>query len=268
MNFPDLAGLLTVYMLVLWALRPVFKNDGLVDFAWPSSFTIMAIFFLYGNVVGNNTGLVFCVLYIICGIRFMSGWLERTARHGEDPRWQLWRQRWRDGAGLLGLRNVSINFLVFYLVQQFANLTLIAFSMHLNTRATLAFGYWQLAGLILWCCSLALETWADFDLWQFKRNPFNAGKVCQKNLWRFSRHPNYFFELTLWTAYVVYSWPAATGPGEHLLLLTLVPMVYWFLVYFTGIPLTEARSLANRGTAYAEYQRSTNRFFPWFPRSE
>ncbi|MCX7124132.1 MAG: DUF1295 domain-containing protein, partial [Gammaproteobacteria bacterium] len=167
-----------------------------------------------------------------------------------------------------GVKNVSLNFLIFYMVQQFANLTLIAFSMNLNTSKAVDFSIWHVTGLIIWCVSLILESWADYDLWRFKQNPANKGQVCEKNLWYYSRHPNYFFEITIWVAYVIYSWPAASQSIEYLGLLLLIPMAYWFLVYFTGIPLTETRSLQSRGEAYARYQRTTSRLIPWFKKSK
>jgi steroid 5-alpha reductase family enzyme len=266
MSYPYLAAILAAYMFLLWALRPILRNDGLVDFGWPSSFTVLAFYFLAANPAGNVTGTVYCAFFLVCGVRFMAGWLERTVRHGEDPRWQLWRARWAAGQGLFRIKNAAVNFLAFYSVQQLANVTLIAWTMYMNVRAPVAFGLLHALAVAVWMTALALETWADFDLWRFKRNLANKGKTCRVRLWKYSRHPNYFFEFVLWIAYALYSLPAAETLLDYVCALGLVPMAYWFLVHFTGIPLTEQRSLLSRGADYAAYQAATNKFFPWFPR--
>jgi steroid 5-alpha reductase family enzyme len=91
-------------------------------------------------------------------------------------------------------------------------------------------------------------------------NPANRGKTCQEGLWRYSRHPNYFFEWLHWFAYV--SWAAGSGL-EWLAWMGPVIML-WFLVKVTGIPASEAQSLKSRGEEYREYQRRTSAFIPWF----
>ena len=255
MNFSSLVIVLVCYMFFLWLLRPVFKNDGLVDFGWPSSFTILAMYYLFQTPDINLSGALYCCLFIACGIRFMVGWIERTIKHGEDPRWELWRSKWKRQEGLFGVKNVSLNFLVFYMVQQFANLTLIAFSLHLNTSRAVDFSLWHLAGLILWIVSLILESWADYDLWRFKKDPKNKGKVCEKNLWYYSRHPNYFFELTIWVAYVIYSWPAASRSLEYFWSpdvdtdgLLVFSLLYWNPADGDEVPSKSGRSLCKLST--------------------
>jgi steroid 5-alpha reductase family enzyme len=96
----------------------------------------------------------------------------------------------------------------------------------------------------------------------FRRDPANRGKTCRAGLWRYSRHPNYFFEWLVWVAYFVFAlaspWGWATVYCPALMLT--------FLFRVTGIPATEAQALKSRGDDYREYQRTTSAFFPWFPR--
>ena len=97
----------------------------------------------------------------------------------------------------------------------------------------------------------------------FKAQPASKGRVCDFGLWKYSRHPNYFFEWLVWIAYFVFAlgspW-AWVGLASPLLML-------FFLTRMTGIPPAEARALASRGDAYRDYQRRTSAFIPWFPKS-
>jgi len=95
-------------------------------------------------------------------------------------------------------------------------------------------------------------------LQHFRNDPAHHGKVCEAGLWRWSRHPNYFFEWLYWTAYPLLAlgsgwfWPALVGPA----------LIYWLLVHVSGIPPLEAQMLRSRGDAYRDYQRRVRAFFP------
>src|SRR5208282_6572063 len=99
---------------------------------------------------------------------------------------------------------------------------------------------------------------ADRQLQRFKADPANRGALCQHGLWRYSRHPNYFFEWLVWVAYFVFAcaspwgWLAAVSPACILALLLRV----------TGIPMTEEQSLRSKGEAYRRYQARTSAFVP------
>jgi steroid 5-alpha reductase family enzyme len=120
----------------------------------------------------------------------------------------------------------------------------------------------DLGAAALWVVGLAGEWVADGQLARFRRDPSNKGKVCDAGLWRFSRHPNYFFEWLMWCAFALLAlsapmgWLGLSAPALMLLLILKV----------SGIPPTEERSLASRGEAYREYQRTTSAFVPWFRR--
>jgi steroid 5-alpha reductase family enzyme len=98
----------------------------------------------------------------------------------------------------------------------------------------------------------------------FRSNSRNKGKVCRDGLWRYSRHPNYFFEWTHWWAYVLIGWQAPYGWAT--LFGPVIMLVFLFKV--TGIPPTEENALRSRGDAYREYQRTTSVFFPWPPKPD
>jgi len=120
----------------------------------------------------------------------------------------------------------------------------------------------QVFGFIIGCLALVGESLSDFQLNQFCSNPQNKQKVCKEGFWRYSRHPNYFFEWLFWFSFV----GLALG-SEHFYIALIGPLVmYVFLRFITGVPFAEMSSLESRGDAYKQYQQETNVFFPWFPR--
>jgi steroid 5-alpha reductase family enzyme len=108
------------------------------------------------------------------------------------------------------------------------------------------------------------ESVADRQLGRFKTRPGSRGLACREGLWRYSRHPNYFFEWLVWIAYSLLAWPAPHG----YLALPIPLLMLFFLLRVTGIPYTEAQALRSRGEAYARYQREVSAFIPWFPRRQ
>ena len=106
------------------------------------------------------------------------------------------------------------------------------------------------------------ETVADRQLTRFRANPAHRGLTCRAGLWRYSRHPNYFFEWLHWFAY-----PALAAGSPRWLLAWLGPLVMFvFLRFLSGVPWAEAQALRTRGEDYRDYQHRTPMFFPWFPR--
>src|SRR5207253_10734062 len=112
--------------------------------------------------------------------------------------------------------------------------------------------------------SSAGESTAYRQLLHFKMEPENAGRTCQVGLWRYSRHPNYFFEWLMWVAYALF---AAASPWGWLASACPLVMLY-LLIRVTGIPPNEAQALRTRGEEYREYQRATSAFMPWLRRRQ
>lgn len=123
-------------------------------------------------------------------------------------------------------------------------------------------GVFEVAGVVLWLLAIGGESIADMQLALFKAQPLAKGRVCDIGLWKYSRHPNYFFEWMVWIAYFVF---ALGSPWSWVGLASPLLMLY-FLTCVTGIPPSEARSLATRGDAYRAYQRRTSPFIPWIPK--
>ena len=114
------------------------------------------------------------------------------------------------------------------------------------------------------CGAIALlgESISDYQLKAFCSKPDNQGKVCKTGLWRYSRHPNYFFEWLFWWSFVIFS----IGSSVFYLSLLGPSVMYLFLRYISGVPFAEMSSLERRGTDYLQYQKETSVFFPFKPK--
>jgi steroid 5-alpha reductase family enzyme len=120
----------------------------------------------------------------------------------------------------------------------------------------------QWVGIALWIAAASLEATADRQLAAFRRDPVNRGRVMARGLWRWSRHPNYFFQTLTWVAYALIAVAAPWG-----WLAFLAPALILYLVLFvTGVPPAEESSLRSRGDDYRRYQERTSVFVPWPPK--
>ena len=115
--------------------------------------------------------------------------------------------------------------------------------------------------MIVWLLSVAGEGMADAQLARFKKIPSNKGRVCREGLWRYSRHPNYFFECLHWFTYLL----LAIGSSWWWVGLIAPFVMAFLLLRLSGIPITEAH-LAKSRPEYADYMRTTSAFIPWPPR--
>lgn len=126
-----------------------------------------------------------------------------------------------------------------------------------------AFSPFELVAAGLWMVAFSGEVTADRQLERFKADAANGMRVCHAGLWRYSRHPNYFFEWLMWVAYATF---AAGSPWGWIAFACPVAMMV-LLLKMTGIPPAEAQAVRSRGQAYRAYQRTTSAFIPWLPRA-
>ncbi len=122
--------------------------------------------------------------------------------------------------------------------------------------------FMEVVGLLIFIASVTGEAIADAQLRRFKSSSLNRGKVCQVGLWRYSRHPNYFFEWMIWCGIALMAVQAPMG----LFALGCPILMLLLLLFVTGVAPSEAQSLKSRGEAYRTYQRTTSKFVPWFPK--
>lgn len=258
MNFTSQVLLLwllaALAMTAGWAWQRRRDNAGIVDVIWAAGVGGSAL--LYAATGGGAAlpRITVAILVGVWGLRL--GWhlWARVRSEPEDGRYAQLRAHW------LGDQRKLFAFF------QFQALLIVLFSLPLLAVASNPAGGvtgWWIAGVAIWLASVVGESIADRQLARFRSDRANAGRTCRIGLWRYSRHPNYFFEWTHWFAYVCL---AVGSPWAWLA--WLGPVVMWvFLRWVSGIPYTEAQALRTRGDDYRDYQRSTPMLIPWFPRS-
>ncbi len=253
-------------LMAAWAISTIVRNAGFVDVAWSFAFTLLSAFYLLaGSGFGPRRWLIGGMV-ILWSLRLGSHLLIRVLHHHpeEDTRYAKIRRSWGGslsvGSPPASSLSVNLKFLVFFEAQAVlaALLSIPFIFVCANPEPGIQPMEWS--GLFLWCVALAGESLADSQLRAFRADPANREKVCDAGFWRYSRHPNYFFEWLVWTGYAVFA--LASPLGWTALLSAGVMLI--FLRFVTGVPPAEAQSIASKGDAYRRYQEKTNAFIPWF----
>ena len=247
---------MAVVMGLLWIMQRRSGNAGIVDVAWGMGVGLLAAFFAFGSPDGDVTRrILIATLTMIWAIRLSGYVLWRVLSMPEDGRYQTLQQNWGPAAQAKMFR--------FYQFQAFGSL-LFALPMLVASQNAARLGLWDYVGCGIWLIAVVGEIVADRQLARFRVDSANKGAVCRTGLWKYSRHPNYFFEWLHWWAYVGFA--VGVNWGWTTILAPLA-MLY-FITRVTGIPPTEAQALKSRGDAYREYQCMTSAFFPWPPRQK
>jgi steroid 5-alpha reductase family enzyme len=259
----DFAGLMLTgwalgagVMVILWLIQRRTGNAGLVDVGWAGVTGTLAP--LYALLADGDPArrTVLALLGLLWGGR-LALYLYRDRVHGkpEEGRYVTLRKQWSPHADRA--------FFIFYQAQALAALVLsVPFALGALSAEPFPAGM-DLVALALVLIGVAGESLADHQLERFKKDPASKGRTCRQGLWRYSRHPNYFFEWLHWFAYVCLAW------GSPYFLASLIGPILMLisLCWVSGIPFVEAQSLRSRGDDYREYQRTTSALIPWFPKS-
>ncbi len=245
---------MAVVMALVWLVAVRIRNAGIVDVAWSCNFSLLAV--LYAALLPGflPRRLLVTVMAVSWSARLGTYlYLRVMGRHPvEDGRYEELRRRWAPHA--------DRRFFFFFQAQGVLNVILSLPFLLAGRNPAPRIHPLEWTGIALWAIALAGESIADRQLDRFRRDPANRGRTCQVGFWRYSRHPNYFFEWLVWVAFFVF---ALASPGGLVAVYCPLLMLF-FLLKVTGIPATEAQALRSRGDEYREYQRTTSAFVPWF----
>lgn len=245
-------AVMAIVMMGAWLLQRRTGDAGIVDVFW--TYGVGAAGMVYCGLADGNPSrrMLVAVLVGVWSLRLGTHVLMRVLRMPEDGRYTSLKEQWGPRA--------SSKLAVFYQYQAFG-VVLFSIPMFVAAANDKPLGLADGVAIAIWLVAAVGEGVADLQLTRFRRNPAHRGRVCDRGLWRYSRHPNYFFEWLHWWAYVAAAWYLPWGP---LSLIGPVAM-YYFIVYVTGIPPTERQALKSRGEAYRRYQAETSAFIPWIP---
>ena len=243
-------------MLLLWLIHLPLRNASVVDPGWAGGLALLGV--IYAAMGGGyplRTVLI-ASMALLWGLRLAFYLLfTRVIGHPEEGRYVQLRREWGG--------NLPLKFLLFFQFQAllcvFLATPFLVASLNRQPRLSLP----EYVGTALWFVALIGEIVADSQLQAFKSDPANRGRTCRVGLWKYSRHPNYFFEWLIWVAFALF----AMGSPYGYIALASPALMLFFLFRVTGIPATEAQALRTKGEDYRQYQQTTSVFVPWFPRS-
>lgn len=246
-----LALMLLAYMTFWFGISVIKKRNDVADIAWGLGFVLMAwLSFLISGY--SFKALLVNGLVTVWGFRLAWHIYNRNKDKPEDSRYLEWRKTWK-------------NFYVRSYLQVFVLQGILLFLISLpvlfvNRSVSNSFGVLEIVGLFVWALGFYFETTGDKQLKDFITNPANKGKLMDQGLWQYSRHPNYFGEVTQWWGIFII---ALSIPGS--VFTVLGPLTITILILFvSGIPLLE-KKYAGRPD-WEEYKKRTSIFIPLPPR--
>lgn len=247
--------LIFMYFSILFVVGTVIKNNSIVDMGWGVGFVIIAWFttFISGSLFLPN--ITITLMISIWGFRLFVHILRRNVGKPEDFRYASWREAW-------GKWVIPRAFLQIYMLQGIFMLTVASPIIILNSMQSSTFTWITLFGAIIWMTGFYFESLGDYQLEQFKRNIENKGKILNTGLWKYSRHPNYFGESTMWWGIGL----AAFGSGAGSLSFIGPAVITYMLLFVSGIPILE-KSFERR-PGYKEYKEVTSVFIPMPPKKK
>lgn len=246
-------------MLFFWAIYLFERKVKIVDIAWCLGFIVAT--FIYFHLGDGYIWRKILVLFIVSiwSLRLTYHLIIRYEGHRDDPRYIQILDSSNKNI-FTKIPGLSLRVLVLFLFEGFlATILSIPFVLMSNNPFIL-FQPLEVFGLFIWMGGLVGESMADWQLYQFKQNPMNSDQVLQEGLWKYSRHPNYFFEWIIWMGYAVMAFSAPWG----WLAIFSPLMILYLLLRVSGIPLLESEAIRSKGELYRAYRQRTSAFIPWF----
>ncbi len=254
--FAACAAAIAVLMVCTWVVSLPLRDASIVDIVWGAGFVLVGwVSFAVGDGLETRR-LLLAVLVTVWGSRLALYLLWRNAGHGEDPRYVAMRRKAGDRFAWQSL------WMVFGL--QAVVMWTVSLPVQVGSVPTSpsSLGPVEAIGVLVWAVGLFFESVGDWQLARFKANPATAGRVMDRGLWRYTRHPNYFGDFCVWWG--IWLVAAATGVGVLSIIGPLVMSV--FLMRVSGVPMLE-RTIGRRRPGYDDYVRRTNAFFPGPPKA-
>ena len=241
------------YMTTLFVLALVRRDNSLADVGWGLGFVLVAAAGFAARPVHGPRAYLVGGLVALWGIRLALHILLRNRKKGEDFRYAKWRREW-------GRWFVLRSYLQVFLLQGAILLVVSAPILIVSAVPGPGLGALDAAGAAVWLAGFVFEAAGDAQLARFKRDPANRGRIMTTGLWRYTRHPNYFGEATMWWGIFLIALSAPLGAFALASPVVLTVM----LLRVSGVTLLEKKYEGRPD--FAAYARRTSAFFPRPPR--
>ena len=251
----ECVAIVLLYMTAFFVAAQRLKNNTIVDIAWGLGFVVIGLYTFFRAPDVYTRKILVTTLIFVWGIRLALYIFFRSRGKGEDARYAAFREKW-------GKRAAVKSFFFIFMFQGVLMLIIASSIIRVNTSFPAPLTWLDIAGLVLFGVGFCFEVTADWQMNRFKSNPENRGKLMTSGMYKYSRHPNYFGEVTLWWGIFLLALPTQYGWA------TLVsPLIITLLIlFFSGIPLLEKRFESRPG--FADYKAQTPKFFPFPPRQK
>jgi len=258
---------LFIYIIIAFIVCTIKKNNGLMDvFYGPgyvvTSLTALIVSLLLGNTL-NIRQIVMNVLVIFWAIRLGTYVYIRNRGKPEDRRYARRRDEWK----YFLLQSFFRQFLFQGIVILIVDIPVWFTNINESPPVTNLLDFYGITlwlGGIIWLIGFIFETLGDWSLYKFLSKPENRGKVMDKNVWKYTQHPNYFGEVTQWWGLFVIALAVNFPFG----LITVIGPAYitFQIIKVSGVRLLDKAFEGNE--EYQAYKRRTSSFIPWFPKKD
>ena len=246
----QLAILLFIYFNIFFILSVIKKDNSLVDIGWGFGFALAVLYTLYQSSF-SGVGLLLTIIITTWGGRLGLHILARKIGKPEDFRYQKWRKEWKN----FYLRS----YFQIYMLQGILLFIIVFPAVKTINKGVGFLGILGYLGLFVWLIGFFFEVVGDWQLKKFLENEKNKGEIMQSGLWKYTRHPNYFGEATMWWGIFLI---VLDSGGSIISIISPITITY-LLLYVSGVPLLEKHFADN--PKFQEYAEKTNKFVPWFP---
>lgn len=248
-----LAVILCIYMNLWFVVSLIKKRNDVADIAWGLGFVLLAWASCLLAMELDAQSIIAITLVSVWGIRLAWHIHKRNRGKEEDYRYKLWREEW-------GKWFYLRSYLQVYILQGILLYIIVLPVLVINNNADGAFTILDVLGICIWLIGFFFEVVGDWQLSRFIQNPTNKGKLMTSGLWQYTRHPNYFGEVTQWWGI----WLVALS--DPLSWISIIgPLTITFLILkVSGIPMLEKKMEKN--PSFIEYKNTVSRFFPLPPR--
>lgn len=250
------ALVLTGYAVALFIISIFLKRNDIADVAWGPGIVLVAIVGLSASTVSPMwPHYLMVALMSVWALRLSLRIYLKNRSKPEDARYKAWRDSW-------GVWFYPRSFLQVYALQCFLMILLAASALSAALTEPQAFLMPAISiGALVWLLGFYFEVVGDYQLDSFLKKPENKGKLMQSGLWHYTRHPNYFGEVTMWWGL----WLMLAGT-PYVWLGLISPLTITILIVFvSGIPMLEP--LMEKHPDWAEYKRRTSVLVPWWPKA-
>jgi steroid 5-alpha reductase family enzyme len=272
-NYIGLAYLLTAltilgHFLIYFYRAVKLNNFGIIDVGWGQGFVfvvwvlmIVRVFLLGFNA--NAIGYLTLLLVTIWGVRLASHIHQRNQHKPEDRRYTAMRAKIQ--APNILLKSFVRIFLPQALFMMLISVVLIHNVFSVMTQPTPLLSLLpMLGGMMVWLTGYFFQAMGDRQLALFIAKPENKGKLMREGLWAYTRHPNYFGEVLMWWGIALLGFANELSWVYPVIALVSPLIITWLIRFVSGVPLLEKHM--RQKPDFAEYEKTTNIFFPWFPK--